>query len=262
LAPEVTRAPEVRPVPDAQPVLLRAKLDAEPTRAAAAPVPSAPAASDVPPPAPTRSAKVRTVPPPPPARRRRWLGIPMAAALLLAIGGALYFSQRQLELADIPLDESSTVPAPAVAAAPPLEAAEPLAPVAAALPAATGPVSPAEATAVVEEFRAAYEARNIDRILALFAADAAENGRQGRDAIAAGYRASLPALGELRYRLPGLAVESQGEHAQVRSPFVLTYRQADGGAVELHGEAEWALERRDGHAQIVTLNYRLDPEAR
>jgi len=28
---------------------------------------------------------------------------------------------------------------------------------------------------------------------------------------------------------------------------------------EVRGQAEWALERRDGRARIVALSYRLDP---
>jgi len=122
-----------------------------------------------------------------------------------------------------------------------------------------GPVSAGEAAQVVEEFRAAYEARNLDRLLRLFAADAAENGRRGRDAIASGYRSSLSTLADVHYTLADVLVEPRGARADVRAPFHLTYRQASGGSGEIRGEAEWQVERRDGRARIVALNYRFEP---
>jgi hypothetical protein len=123
-----------------------------------------------------------------------------------------------------------------------------------------GVVSATEAAEAVEEFRSAYEARDVRRLLGLFAADAAENGRRGLDAIGAAYQESLPNLNAVRYTLDALSVETRGPAAQVRAPFVIAYRQPNGGEGLVRGEAEWQLERRGGRPLIVALNYRLDPE--
>ena len=105
--------------------------------------------------------------------------------------------------------------------------------------------------------RHAGEARDVNALLGLFAPDAEENGRHGTDAIAAGYRASLPALAEVRYELARLVVEPRGGRTEVRGPFVISYRN-DGKPGELRGEAVFELERRDGRPRIVRLNYRAD----
>ncbi|HUE30355.1 MAG TPA: nuclear transport factor 2 family protein, partial [Verrucomicrobiae bacterium] len=124
---------------------------------------------------------------------------------------------------------------------------------------ADGPLSAAEAAALVEAFRAAYEARDVDRLVELFSDDADENGVRGLDAIASNYRATLPTLSQVRYSMPSLAVKGDGPRAAVIAPFFITYRNAEGVSGEVRGQAEWALERRDGHPRIVALSYRLDP---
>jgi len=124
---------------------------------------------------------------------------------------------------------------------------------------ADGPLSAAEAAALVEAFRAAYEARDVDRLVELFSDDADENGVRGLDAIAANYRATLPTLSQVRYSMPSLAVKGGGPRAAVLAPFFISYRNAEGVSGEVRGQAEWALERRDGRPRIVALSYRLDP---
>src|SRR5437773_1330824 len=167
----------------------------------------------------------------------------------------------------------SSVPAPAATAAgpeppPPPAAMAALAPddaaasegkPAAQRAAADGPLSAAEAAALVEAFRAAYEARDVDRLVELFSDDADENGVRGLDAIAANYRATLPTLSQVRYSMPSLAVKGGGPRAAVLAPFFISYRNAEGVSGEVRGQAEWALERRDGRPRIVALSYRLDP---
>src|SRR5437667_204518 len=125
--------------------------------------------------------------------------------------------------------------------------------------AADGPLSAAEAAALVEAFRAAYEARDVDRLVELFSDDADENGVRGLDAIAANYRATLPTLSQVRYSMPSLAVKGDGPRAAVLAPFFISYRNGEGVSGEVRGQAEWALERRDGRPRIVALSYRLDP---
>jgi hypothetical protein len=111
---------------------------------------------------------------------------------------------------------------------------------------------------VIDEFRTAYEARDVDRLLQLFSTDASQNGVRGLDAIGSSYRESLPALNDVHYTMASFSVEPRGQRADVRAPFVITYRTATGASGEIRGHAEWELERRDGRTAIVALNYRLD----
>src|SRR5204862_239894 len=134
--------------------------------------------------------------------------------------------------------QTASVPAPAATAAvpeppPPPAAMAALAPddaaasegkPAAQRAAADGPLSAAEAAALVEAFRAAYEARDVDRLVELFTDDADENGVRGLDAIAANYRATLPTLSQVRYSMPSLAVKGGGPRAAVLAPFFISYR--------------------------------------
>ncbi len=203
---------------------------------------------------------------------RKPLSVPLAAAVVMAMAVALYLlSIRQHGLPAAP-QQTASVPAPAETAAvpepPPPAAMAALAPddaaasegkPAAQRAAADGPLSAAEAAALVEAFRAAYEARDVDRLVELFSDDADENGVRGLDAIAANYRATLPTLSQVRYSMPSLAVKGGGPRAAVLAPFFISYRNAEGVSGEVRGQAEWALERRDGRPRIVALSYRLDP---
>ncbi len=186
------------------------------------------------------------------------LSIPTTIALLVAVAAAVYsFSLERLRHERLVM--APVAPAPAPATLP----ATPLAPLPASPPPAVpreGPVSTIEAAKIIDEFRAAYEARDVDRLIALFAADAAENGRRGLDLIAAAYRASLGGVEDIRYTLRSLAVDARGQVTEVRAPFVITFRQPGGTRNEIRGTAEWKLEQRDGRPRIVELNYRLEPE--
>jgi len=205
---------------------------------------------------------------------RKPLSVPLAAAVVMAMAVALYLlSIRQHGLPAAP-QQTASVPAPAETAAVPEPPPPPPAAMAALAPddaaasegkpaaqraAADGPLSAAEAAALVEAFRAAYEARDVDRLVELFSDDADENGVRGLDAIAANYRATLPTLSQVRYSMPSLAVKGGGPRAAVLAPFFISYRNAEGVSGEVRGQAEWALERRDGRPRIVALSYRLDP---
>src|SRR5438552_414099 len=153
----------------------------------------------------------------------------------------------------MPYRPSTPPPAPAATVARPAPVAEP--PVPTPAPFVEAPA----AAARVEAFRAAYEARDVDRLVELFSDDADENGVRGLDAIAANYRATLPTLSQVRYSMPSLAVKGDGPRAAVLAPFFISYRNGEGVSGEVRGQAEWALERRDGRPRIVALSYRLDP---
>ncbi len=267
--PPAPAATVARPAPVAEPPVPTPAPFVEAPAAAAEP------AADPRPPAPPA--------PPPlasevmefaPAARigRKPLSVPLAAAVVMAMAVALYpLSIRQHGLPAAP-PQTASVPAPAETAAVP-ESPPPAAMAAldpddaaasegkpAAQPAvADGPLSAAEAAALVEAFRAAYEARDVDRLVELFSDDADENGVRGLDAIAANYRATLPTLSQVRYSMPSLAVKGDGPRAAVLAPFFISYRNGEGVSGEVRGQAEWALERRDGRPRIVALSYRLDP---
>jgi ketosteroid isomerase-like protein len=117
--------------------------------------------------------------------------------------------------------------------------------------------SSAEARELAERFRAAYEARDVDGLMQLFAPDVVENGRQGLDAIAADYRRAFAAMTAVRYRVPDVQVTPENGRATVRGPFVISFQDTAGSAREVRGEVEWQVARRDGRPQIVGLSYRF-----
>ncbi len=248
--PEAPRVAAVTPV--ATPTTLLSNRFA-PQPAAFAPAPAPVAA-----PSPTPSASVVR---PAPAST---LSVPTAAALVALIAVGVYgisLDRDRYQTDDRDVAEAVQVAPPAaaapVAAAPAEAVAAP--PPADPAPVASRPISAAEATELIEQFRTAYEARDVDRLLGLFAADATENGRHGLDVIANAYRVALGGLEDVRYTLPSVAVAA-GTHADVRAPFVISYRQPSGDRGEIRGDAEWALERRNGQARIVSLSYRLEPQ--
>jgi general secretion pathway protein A len=269
LPPAVTAAPPVTTPPPA-PVVAPAPPEAsppptppavEPVEVAAAPPLEIPVTI---PAAPPRDPEAVAPDRPP----RRGPVFPVAAAFIAVVAVALSIVKVEVDRVRHDDDDQpvATAPAPApalastdeaTAAEPPADAAPPDA-VVGARPAP--PLSSGEAAAVVDAFRAAYEARDVDRLLGLFAPDASENGVRGLDAIASLYRAELPAMSDVRYSLPRFSIEPHGDRADVRGPFVIAYRKDDGAAGEIRGQAEWELARRDGAVRIVALNYRLDPE--
>jgi len=135
-----------------------------------------------------------------------------------------------------------------------------------ATPAATVPPPPApfvdptiaEARALVEQFRATYQERDADRLRALFAADATDNGVRGADAIVDAYRRAFGDMTDLRYDLRDVRVEARPDGAVVRAAFDLRFHSG-GDAGEAHGDAEWTLARVDGRLRIAKLSYRFTP---
>ena len=109
----------------------------------------------------------------------------------------------------------------------------------------------------MEEFRLAYEARDVERIQRLFSTDAVENERRGREAVALGYERAFEQRTDIEYRLPSLRFEQRGDRVIVRSPFVTRFRKPDGSAAQLTGSGEWQIERREGGARVVVFTYQL-----
>jgi predicted lipid-binding transport protein (Tim44 family) len=163
-------------------------------------------------------------------------------------------------------------PSPAADAAPAAEDDDaPLPPVAATDPAApaaepppdteltVGPPTLAEARMLVQDFRLAYEDRDVDRLMALFARDASENGRGGLSQIAEAYRKAFVDIDDVHYALPDLRLTTRDGRVTARGPFIVTYQNPDGSKGEMRGTATWVIERRDGRPKIVAFDYEMAP---
>ena len=243
-----------------------------PTAPEPAPAPVAAPVSFAPPPPPPPPPPVRVepvaAPPPPqmlqaaPPRRELTLSVPTTIALLVAVAAGVYSLSMERMRAERASQYTPPVAAPAPTTPPPAPppTSPPVRPIAPPAASADGPLSTIEAAKLIDEFRAAYELRDVDRLVGLFAPDAAENGRRGLDLIAAAYRSTLGGIEDIHYTLRSLAVDTHGLQTDVKAPFVINYRQPGGPRSEIRGEAEWKLERRDGRPRIVELNYRLEPE--
>jgi ketosteroid isomerase-like protein len=120
----------------------------------------------------------------------------------------------------------------------------------------TGPLTAAEATAAVEAFRAAYQARDADALVALFADDGRADTARGATAIGALYRERLALWKDVRVSLPALQVVGRGPRASVRGPFVVRWQRRDGTRGQTASSGEWLVERRNGQARIVAFDAR------
>jgi hypothetical protein len=123
------------------------------------------------------------------------------------------------------------------------------------------PPTPAEARALVHEFRLAYEDRDVPRLLGLFAPDATENGIEDLKAIGDAYKKAFAQIDGISYTLPDIVVTSNDDRVTVSGPFVITYRQEPNGSGEMRGTASWDIERRNGQPRIVALRYSFAPGA-
>jgi hypothetical protein len=216
----------------------------------------------------------------------------IAAALFVVLGGVLMVQLvRRIEPApDFEAAPPPTVvvaPAPTAATLPPPPSAPP-APAAsdtpAAPPAAPAAITDAPATQplpggpsdrfvsgnaptavdaldTVDDFRRAYEQRNLDRLGALFTADAHKGELVGRDAILADYQRFFTHARDLLYSQPSAAVEPRGDHVVVRAPFEITYKDAENRPIEVRGTAAWTLVRLDGATLIRSLDFEVSPVA-
>lgn len=120
------------------------------------------------------------------------------------------------------------------------------------------PLTPADARALVESFRTAYESRDVTALGALLAPDVVHNEARGRTKVLGDYQAAFADIDQIQYHLPNLQVALRGQGTIVTSPFVISYRQGGGKRQELRGTAEWRVERRDGRPVIAALMYHFD----
>jgi hypothetical protein len=155
-------------------------------------------------------------------------------------------------------DAPETPPAPAVVSDAPPTPPRPTGP--AAAPGDTAPTA-VDALDLVDDFRRAYEQRNVERLGAFFAPDARKGDLAGRAAIVADYQRFFTNARDLLYSQPSAAVEPHGDHAIVRAPFQITYKDAANRAIEVRGTAAWTVVHRDGATLIRSLDFELTPVA-
>src|SRR5579884_829777 len=266
---------------------------------APAPPPAAPLEPAAPPPAPAPEAAAEPparpapTPAPPPPRPRRTPPAPALGGLVLAAAlAALVLRPRATDAptlappppAPTPTSPPPTAPAaaaeaapappppppataPAPAPPPPSEpapaAAPPPSPAPEPPPPPAGPVTAAEATAVVDAFRAAYSRRDAAALAALFAPDGRLNRLHGPAAVEAAYANSFAKLSAVDYVLPSLRIVSRGAGVVVSAPFTVRYRLTTGTLRVASGWAQWLIQRRAGAPHIVALDYRVTtPPAR
>jgi type II secretory pathway predicted ATPase ExeA len=184
-------------------------------------------------------------------RARRRLALPAGA---IALGLVALAALRGLPRARAPEPTAAPVPSRAAEDA---EATPPVQPAAADLvPTA------AEALAVVDAFRRAYEARDPARLSALLAPDAVENGHVGGARVAQAHARLLAGLEDVAYLQPDARLRPRADGVEVDAPFVIRYRDRDGHAGELRGTEVWHIARRHGVARIVRLVRTVDADAR
>lgn len=269
------------PVPEPAPPAAATEPEPPPEPVAAPPAPPPPAAVAPPP------AMPEPPPPPPDAvdvdgpseRSRRLVIVPLTLAAVVALVVGVYsampdvvdFVMETPPVAPPPVtvvasapstsvpavEPTAATPEPAAVAPEPTPVAEP----AAAPVADTSPPTPAEARALVHEFRLAYEDRDVPRLMTLFSPDATENGIEDLEAIAEAYRAAFAQIDGISYTLPDIVVVENDGRVTVSGPFVITYRQEPNGSGEMRGTASWDIERRDGKPRIVALRYSFAPGA-
>jgi hypothetical protein len=214
----------------------------------------------------------------------RW---PMIVAIALGVMLAGFVSVQLLRRGEAERDFASAPPTTIAAAAAPSPTVPPPAPPAAPertvsdtphTPAAAPVVTPAapipagartadaapsamDALDTVDDFRRAYEQRNVERLGALFAIDARKGDLTGRDVVIADYQRFFANARDLLYSQPSAAVEPHGDHVIVRAPFEITYKDANDRVIEVRGTAAWTLVRRDGATLIRNLDFEITPVA-
>jgi len=212
-------------------------------------------------------------------RPGRSLMLPIMAAVLILIAVGLYAAAWRAQ--QVPPDLQFDLPAeapvarapeptpttlPPAALAPAEEIGPPTPPEAAPTPdvepqapavAATDVPSEEAARELVEAYVEAYEARDVDKLVALFASDARQNGRVGREMIGEEYRRAFSQLADASYQIEELEIEERDKSLVLRGPFEIAYRYLSGGSGTMQGTASWEIGTRDGEPRIVTFDYDL-----
>ena len=121
------------------------------------------------------------------------------------------------------------------------------------------PPSPSEARGLVHSFMLAYEARDAERMAALFAPGASDNEHRGVGAIRAAYAEAFGQLTDVVVSVPQITTEMRGERLSVSGPVHITYRDAAGTPGEMRGTAVWEIARQAGTPRILKFHHDVIP---
>lgn len=110
----------------------------------------------------------------------------------------------------------------------------------------------------VSEYVSAYRNRDIDRVKALFAPDAVENG-VGISSVLDSYSANFSRLDIVSYEVKVKRVSVQNTLGQARGDFYITFKdQRTGVTKSSKGNINWRLSWTDGAWKIQELTYKIE----
>lgn len=157
-----------------------------------------------------------------------------------------------------PTTVATTLPPPLAASVPPPTTAPGQATVAvvAPTPTAAGAPSGVEAVKVVEAFRSAYEARDVERLSELFTDDIRSGQYRGRPAVAESYRQVFAEWADIELAMPTLRVLPRGEKTAIDAPFTTRFRRRNGTRGYRRGWTEFVLVRTDAGVRITAISSR------
>ncbi len=182
--------------------------------------------------------------------RSPWWAAPRAATVVTVVAIVAMLALNFVNRSPVPNRDPVPTPETAVARMPVVSAdADPL----------VTPPSPAEARTLVHEYMLAYEARDPERIAALFAPAASDNDHEGVGAIRAAYAQAFGRLTDVVVSVPLITTEVRGERLALSGPIRVTYRDADGTSGEMRGTAEWEIARQAGTPRILRLQHDVAP---
>jgi len=148
-----------------------------------------------------------------------------------------------------PPDASPPGPAPqGVAAAAPTTAAR-----------AGEAAARAETLALIESFRAAYQRKDLEVVMALFGAEARDRNVAGRQAVEQLYVRNFAALDGIRYDLAQLGVKASAGNGDLvvegRFRIRATHLTGQRRPMDVAGPIRWLLRREGGALRIVAIEY-------
>jgi ketosteroid isomerase-like protein len=108
----------------------------------------------------------------------------------------------------------------------------------------------------LDRFRQAYDAGSVERLMALYSADARENGTRGWSGIRQLYVRWFDETSGRRIRFNGIAIRLEDRDRCLASAgYHVGYRDTSGRGVERSGTIEFVFERRETDFRIVRLDY-------
>lgn len=108
----------------------------------------------------------------------------------------------------------------------------------------------------LDRFRRAYNAVALDRLMALYSADAQENETRGRSGIRQLYVSWFDQTSDRRIAFSGARIGPDGKgRCSARAGFSVRYRDARGRSVDRTGTIEILFDGRGADARILRISY-------